>query len=212
MSPRFVICGTDTGVGKTVFAAALADALNARYWKPVQSGLHDETDSEVVARLGGLPAEQILSETYRLVTPASPHLAARLDGVEIDPFLLSPPAVPGPLIIEAAGGLLVPLTEKTVFADVFAWWNIPVILCARTSLGTINHTLLSIEALRRRSIPLCGVAFVGAENSDTQATIAAIGKVRILGRLPLLASLTLDNLRRAFSEAFDMESLLEIRA
>jgi len=91
MSPRFVIYGTDIGVGK----------------KPVQSGLHDETDREVVARLGGLPGEQILSETYRLVTPASPHLAARLDGVEIGPFLLSPPAVPDPLTIEAAGGLLV---------------------------------------------------------------------------------------------------------
>ncbi|WP_431324818.1 dethiobiotin synthase [Rhizobium sp. YTU87027] len=212
MSPCFVICGTDTGVGKTVFAAALADALDARYWKPVQSGLDEETDSEVVTRLGSVPAERILSEAYRLATPASPHLAARLDGVEIDLFRLSPPEVPGALIIEGAGGLLVPLTEKMVFADVFAWWNIPVILCARTSLGTINHTLLSIEALRRRNIPLCGVAFIGAENPDTQATIAAMGQVTILGRLPFLASLTHENLRRAFSEAFDIGSLTEVRA
>ncbi|MBB5575606.1 dethiobiotin synthase [Rhizobium paranaense] len=212
MTARFVVTGTDTGIGKTVFAAALAGALNARYWKPVQSGLEDETDSEAVARLSGLPAEHILPEAYRLSSPLSPHLSARLDGVEIDPARLEPPACTDPLVIEGAGGLLVPVTKNTVFADVFARWRLPVILCARTSLGTINHTLLSIEALRSRDIPLCGVAFIGAENADTQATIAAVGQVKVLGRLPLLESLTGETLRRAFRENFDIASLMEANA
>ncbi|MDL2401654.1 dethiobiotin synthase [Rhizobium mayense] len=212
MTVRFVVTGTDTGIGKTVFAAALTGALNARYWKPVQSGLEDETDSDIVARLSKLPAEHILPEAYRLSAPVSPHLSARLDGVEIDPARLAPPTCAGPLVIEGAGGLMVPLTKNMVFADVFARWRIPVILCARTSLGTINHTLLSIEALRSRDIPICGVAFIGPENADTQATIEAIGQVTVLGRLPLLENLTCEILRRAFRENFDTASLMETRA
>ena len=212
MTNRFVICGTDTGIGKTVFSAALTGALNAHYWKPVQSGLEEETDSEIVARLSGVPVDHILPEAYRLKEPASPHLSARLEGVEIDPFRLEPPAGVGPLIIEGAGGLLVPLTNTIVFADVFARWRIPVILCARTALGTINHTLLSIEVLRSRDVPIRGVAFIGAENIDTQITIAAIGQVKVLGRLPLLENLTKDSLSHAFDENFDLVSLMETYA
>ncbi len=209
MTPRFVVSGTDTGIGKTVFAAGLAGALGARYWKPVQSGLEDETDSQTVARLSGLPSGHILPEAYRLTAPLSPHLSARLDGVEIDIGKLLPPQSEGPLIIEGAGGLLVPLTATTVFADVFAQWRIPIILCARTALGTINHTLLSLEALRRRAIPICGVAFIGSENADTQATIATIGQVEILGRLPMLNNLTRESLAQAFHENFDTRLMLE---
>jgi dethiobiotin synthetase len=200
-----------TRASATVFSAALADAMHASYWKPVQSGLEDVADSDTVARLGGLPAHRILPEAYRLSTPASPHLSARLDGVTIDAEKLEPPACNGPLIIEGAGGVLVPLSEKILFADVFARWGIPVILCARTSLGTINHALLSVEALRNRKIPICGVAFIGSENPDTQAIIGAIGKVKVLGRLPLLESLSNDTLHRAFLEAFELASFTESR-
>jgi dethiobiotin synthetase len=192
-----------------VFAAGLAGALGARYWKPVQSGLEDETDSQTVARLSGLPSGHILPEAYRLTAPLSPHLSARLDGVEIDIGKLLPPQSEGPLVIEGAGGLLVPLTATTVFAEVFAQWRIPVILCARTALGTINHTLLSLEALRRRAIPVCGVAFIGPENANTQATIATIGQVDILGRLPMLDNLTRESLAQAFRENFDTRLMLE---
>ena len=132
MSKRLVVTGTDTGVGKTVFSAALADALGACYWKPIQSGLDGETDSETAARLGRLAPEQILPEAWRLTTPASPHLSARIDGVAIDPETLAPPETSLPLVIEGAGGLLVPLTRRRTFADVFARWRHPVILCART--------------------------------------------------------------------------------
>ncbi|MEI3850884.1 MULTISPECIES: dethiobiotin synthase [unclassified Ensifer] len=212
MMPRFVVTGTDTGIGKTIFCAALTDALCGCYWKPVQSGLDEETDSEAVARLGRIPPERILPETYRLRTPASPHLSARIDGVSIVPEHLLPPKVDRPLVIEGAGGLLVPLTERSVFADVFARWQIPVILCARTGLGTINHTLLSLEALRRRAIPVLGVVFIGDEQADSEAIIAELGEVRRLGRLPRLDPLTPERLRQAFRENFDIDDLLEVPA
>ncbi len=202
MNARFVIVGTDTGVGKTVFSAALAGALNAYYWKPVQAGLEDETDSQCALRLSGLSSERILPEAYRLNTPASPHLAARLDGLAIDPSRLVPPNPPGPLVIEMAGGVMTPLTLETPTIDLLAHWRLPAIIVARTSLGTINHSLLTIEALRARKIPLRGVAFVGDENEDTQETIARMGDVAMLGRLPRLAPLTRETLRRAFVEAF----------
>ncbi len=204
MTHRFVITGTDTNIGKTVFSAALADALGACYWKPVQSGLEGETDSETVRRLGRIPHERIFSETWRLKMPASPHLAARIDNVRIVPEALSPPTSQFPLIIEGAGGLLVPLTESKVFADVFARWQIPVILCARTGLGTINHTLLSLEAMRYRSIPVLGVAFIGDEQADSQSIIAKLGQVTSLGRLPFLDPLTPDTLRQAFQDHFEI--------
>lgn len=206
---RLVVTGTDTGIGKTVFSAGLATALGGYYWKPVQSGLDEETDSQVVSRLGRLPENRILPEAYRLRTPASPHLAARLDHVGIEPGQLTPPVTDAPLVIEGAGGLLVPLTETEVFADVFARWQIPVILCARTGLGTINHTLLSLEALRSRSIPVLGVAFIGDEQAETQRIIAAMGQVRILGRLPRLDPLTPDILQQVFRQNFPLSSFHE---
>ncbi len=199
---RFVVTGTDTGIGKTIFSAALAAALGGYYWKPVQSGLDEETDSQTVHRLGRLPPHRILPETYRLRTPASPHLAARIDHVAIDTEQLTPPATDAPLVIEGAGGLLVPLTETDIFADVFARWQFPVILCARTGLGTINHTLLSLEALRHRAIPIFGIAFIGDEEAETQSIITAMGQVRILGRMPRLDPLTPESLDQAFQENF----------
>ena len=130
----FVIAGTDTGVGKTIFSAALAQALDAYYWKPVQSGLDGETDSQTVARLSELPSTRILPEAWRLRTPVSPHLSARIDGVEIDPDRLAPPECDRPLVIETAGGVMTPLTLAVPTTDVLARWRIPVILVARTSL------------------------------------------------------------------------------
>lgn len=197
--PRFVVTGTDTGIGKTVFTAALAGALGTAYWKPIQSGLEDETDSEVVARLAGVP---VRPEAYRLVTPASPHLAAEIDGVVIDPDALTPPA--GDLIVEGAGGVLVPVTRTLLYADLFARWRIPVIVCAHTGLGTINHSLLTIEALRARGVPIHGIAFVGDAVEDSEAIVAKIGGVRRLGRLPRLDPLTDETLAQAFAANFDL--------
>ena len=212
MNFRIVVSGTDTGIGKTVFSAALTDALGGCYWKPIQSGLSEETDSETVQRLGRIPIQRILPEAWRLKTPVSPHLSAENDGVVLDPGALHPPNTSLPLIIEGAGGLLVPLTRRETFADVFARWQIPVILCARTGLGTINHTLLSLEAMRQRQIPILGVAFIGDERSDTQRTIEEMGAVRIFGRLPRLTPLTPSSLRQALKEHFDVSSIRELIA
>jgi dethiobiotin synthetase len=209
MTLRLVITGTDTGIGKTVFSAAVTDALGGCYWKPIQSGLDEETDSETVLRLGRIPPQRILPEAWRLRTPVSPHLSAELDTVTLDPYALKPPDTNSPLIIEGAGGLLVPLTRHETFADVFARWQIPVVLCARTGLGTINHTLLSLEVMRQRRIPIFGVAFIGDARPDTQRIIEEMGDVRVLGRLPHLEPLTPDTLRRAFHVHFATSSFRE---
>jgi len=198
-APRFVVTGTDTGIGKTVFAAALTGALGATYWKPIQAGMDEETDSDAVARLTGRP---VLPEAHRLIHPLSPHRAAELEGLEIDPQALRPPPVEGPLVIEGAGGPLVPVDRRTLYADVFARWGLPVVLCARTGLGTINHSLSAIEALRTRGVAIHGLAFIGPANEDNEATIAAFSGTRRLGRLPFLDPLTPDTLAAAFAEGF----------
>ena len=200
-----IVTGTDTGIGKTVFSAGLTRALGATYWKPVQSGLDEATDSETVAHLSGRP---VLPEAYRLQLPASPHLSAEAEGVEIDIGRLTPPPVEGPLVIEGAGGLMVPLTRQHLFLDVIAAWQAPVVLVARTSLGTINHSLLSLEALRSRGCIVAGVAFVGDEMADSRSVIAEMGRVRDLGRLPFLTDLTPDSLASAFA-AIDLAAIRE---
>ena len=203
MSRRIVVAGTDTEIGKTVFAGGLADLLGASYWKPIQSGLEGETDSEIVARLGGLSSDRILPERYRLKTPVSPHQSAAIDGVRIDTAKLAVPNTGGrPLVIEGAGGLMVPLDPTALYIDVFARWRIPVVLCARTSLGTINHSLLSVEALRRRDIDVLGIAFIGDSHPESERAICEIGRVKRLGRLPRLSPLNQSTLREAFAAAF----------
>ncbi|MCW1431463.1 dethiobiotin synthase [Novosphingobium sp. JCM 18896] len=186
---RYVVTGTDTGVGKTLVAAGLAGHLRARYWKPVQAGLDEESDSEAVHRLTAGRAE-VLPETWRLNTPCSPHEAARIDGVRIDPAALVLPEGDGPLIVEGAGGVLVPVNDETLYADLFAQWGLPVILVARTELGTINHSLLSLEALRSRGVAVAGIVFSGEENAASEAAIVGFGKCRHLGRLPRLDPVT----------------------
>jgi dethiobiotin synthetase len=187
-----------------VFSAALTGALGASYWKPVQSGLEEETDSQFVSRMAALPPGRVLGERYLLKTPASPHYAARIDGVEIVAAELRPPQLETPLVIEGAGGLLVPISETQTYADVFAEWKAPTVLCARTQLGTINHTLLSLEAMRARDIPILGIAFIGEEMLETQRIIGVMGKTRILGRLPILSELTPETLAKAFAESFNI--------
>jgi dethiobiotin synthetase len=209
MSPRFVITGTDTNVGKTVFAAALAGALDGAYWKPIQCGLEGGGDRETVRRLSGLPDSHILAEVYRLKMPASPHIAAEHDGLEIDAGKLEPPASERPLVIEGAGGLMVPITRDLLQIDLFARWKIPVILVARTALGTINHSLLSIEALNARAVPLFGIVFIGEENKAVQHTIVNQGRVNHVGRLPRIDPLDAAGVKSAFRDNFGIEYFFE---
>ncbi|QKG69995.1 dethiobiotin synthase [Erythrobacter mangrovi] len=199
----FVVTGTDTDVGKTIFAAALAGALRGWYWKPVQAGLEEGTDAASVARLSGLPADHILPEAYRFATPCSPHRAAEIDGVTIASSRLALPPQ-RPLVAEGAGGALVPLGGDLLYADLFALWGLPVIVVARTGLGTINHSLMTIEVLRARGCKVHGVAFIGDAVEDSEATIARLGQVRRLGRLPWLPELNANTLAKAFADGFDL--------
>ena len=201
--PRIIVSGTDTGIGKTVFAAALAGALGASYWKPVQAGsdLDGRIDSDTVAALGGA---SLLPEAYLLATACSPHRAAEIDGVTIDPDRLALPGIPETLIVEGAGGVLVPLTRSLTYANIFARWGEPVVLVAATRLGTINHSLLANEALRARGVPILGIAFSGEANEDSERTIAEMGKVKRLGRLPWLDPLCRETLAKAFAASFDL--------
>jgi dethiobiotin synthetase len=206
MSRGYIITATDTDIGKTVFAAGLAAHLGARYWKPVQAGIAGGTDSERVRLLSGGRAD-VLREAYLLHTPCSPHQAARIDGVTIDPARLAVPAGPGPLVIEGAGGVLVPFADDLLGADIFAHWGLPVILVARTSLGTINHSLLSIEALKARNIEIHGIVFIGKANGTSEEAIIRLGQVRHLGRLPLLDPLTAETLARTFASHIRVDLL-----
>ena len=204
---RLVVTGTDTGIGKTVLAAALTGHCQARYWKPVQAGLEGESDSEVVARLSGLGAGAVLPEAYRLATACSPHEAAAIDRVTISSARLAQPDAAAPLVIEGAGGVLVPLGPGFLMADLFAIWDLPVVLAARTSLGTINHSLLSLAALRARGVAVAGIAFIGDANAESERVICAEGNVRRLGRLPWIDPLGAETLAAAFAANFDLAAL-----
>lgn len=208
MSGVLVVTGTDTDAGKTIVAAAIAVALRAYYWKPVQSGLAGGTDSDRVIALG-VRADHVLPEACRLVLPASPHLSAEREGREIDPCRLALPAAPRPLVVEGAGGLMVPIRRDPpwLMADQFVAWGAPVMLVARTALGTINHSLLSIEALRRRGVPLAGIVFSGPRHEDNEAIVPALGGVRCFGCLPWLDPLDAASLARAAHDHLDLDGL-----
>ena len=193
-SNALVICGTDTDVGKTVVSSLVVQGLGATYWKPVQSGLEGGGDSGRLQALLQLPAERLLPEAYRLQTPVSPHWAAELEGITIDPARLALPAVAGALVVETAGGLLVPLRRDWLQIDQLATWGLPVLLVARSGLGTLNHTLLSVEALRQRSIPLLGLVLNGPLHPDNPTTLAALTQAPVLAQLPPLEPLTASGL------------------
>ena len=175
---RAFVSGISTGVGKTVVAAGLVRLWKARYWKPIQSGTEPEegvgeftgTDSEVVSRLTKCT---VAAEAYALKAPLSPHAAAELESVVIELEKIQLPAWDGPLVVEGAGGLLVPLNETDLVIDLIKKSNLPVVLVSRHYLGSINHTLLSLEAIRNRNISLYGVVFVGEENRATERVIIA---------------------------------------
>jgi dethiobiotin synthase len=184
---RVFVTGTDTGVGKTVVAACLVRHFGARYWKPVQTGLAEEAgDTATVMRLAALSPADVWAPRYALPAPLSPEAAAfRADiCIRLEDFVL--PGWGGPLVVEGAGGVLVPLGGGAMMADLMRLFGLPVVLVARSTLGTINHSLLSIEALRRRDIAVAGVVMVGAPSPENAAAIARHGDVRILAQLPMV--------------------------
>lgn len=186
----FFVTGTDTDVGKTLVAAWLLAHLDACYWKPVQAGAEPETDSATVRRLAEIPADRILPEAYLLPEAMAPHETARRAGIAIEFDKLVPPPCDRMLVVEGAGGLMVPLTDDAYVIDLAEELELPVILVARSTLGTINHTLLSLEAIRRRGLPLAGVVISGPETPHNRAAIERYGQAEIIAEIPWFDSVT----------------------
>lgn len=180
---QYFVTGISTEVGKTIVSAILVEALKAHYWKPIQSGELDNSDSLKIERLTS--EGTILKEYIRLNEPLSPHASAAIDNVQI-PALIDLPQIQENLIVEGAGGLLVPLNnDGTTLIDYLESWKLPTVIVSRHYLGSINHTLLTVEALKNRNIPIHGIIFVGDENRDTEQIIEKISGVKIITRIPL---------------------------
>lgn len=201
---RFVVTGTDTDVGKTLVSALLMLALDCRYFKPVQSGTEGETDRACVQRLSKLPGERFIPECYVTLTPCSPHLSARIDGIHIDieEIIKQVEQIQGPLLIEGAGGLFVPLNQGEFILDLIRKLGYQVILVARSGLGTINHTLLSIQALRRAGVELFGVIMNGPKNQENRQAIETFGETAVLAEVPQLENLSSSALLHCAQQLF----------
>jgi len=180
---QFFVTGIGTEIGKTVVAATLVEALQADYWKPIQSGDLDNSDSMKIQRWVSNPHTRIHPERFRLNTPLSPHASAVIDGVEIKVSDFHLPPTDRPLIVEGAGGLMVPLNHQETMLDLMQNLGLPVILVVRHYLGSINHTLLSLEVLRSRGIVLAGLLYNGVENVASEEAIEALSGVKLLGRV-----------------------------
>ena len=189
---QIFLTGTDTDVGKTIVSSWLCLQTGYDYFKPIQSGLTEEIDSEIVSRLSG---SKIHPEVYQLRYPLSPHKAARLDGKRIEISRIQLPKSDN-VIIEGAGGVLVPLNEKDQVVDLIDQFKIPVILVSSTRLGTINHTLLSLEALRNRSIEVIGIIMVGEDPLGNKNEIEVYGRTKVLATLPIISPLNSIELRK----------------
>jgi len=205
MSRSFFVTGTDTGVGKTVLSALLCAAFDAAYWKPIQTGSDEGTDRQTVARLAQLSPEKLVPEAYCFRPPVSPHLAAERAGMEIQLEKIQLPARvdAAGFIVEGAGGVLVPINGTQFMTDLMKHLGLPALLATRGSLGTINHTLLSLQALRSAGVAVAGVVMIGEENADNRRAIERYGKVRVAGTIPQLARLDRPVLLEVFRTRFD---------
>jgi dethiobiotin synthetase len=207
MTPsRFFITGTDTAVGKTTVAALLCAALDAIYWKPIQTGTREGSDRATVLRLAELPRNRALPEAYRFSPPVSPHLAAQRAGVRIDLRKIKLPEVASRenFIAEGAGGALVPINFTELMTDLMSRLALPVLLVSRTTLGTINHTLLSVAALRASRLDLRGVVMVGKPNRDNRRAIEHYGRIEVVGAVPFLPKINRATLLQVFRRNFDI--------
>jgi dethiobiotin synthase len=183
-----------------------------RYWKPIQTGIEEDDDTAVVRDLGGCAEQEIFDQGARLPRPVSPHLAARLHGSAIDVESMIPLVAGEPpqtrWIVEGAGGVLVPLNSKEKMIDLMARLGLPAVVVARSSLGTINHTLLTLEALRSRALIVADVVMVGEANPENRAAIEEFGNVAVLAEMPRFAVLTNAALGPWSREHFDREGRL----
>jgi len=191
---KFIICGTDTDIGKTLISPFFVKGLNSFYWKPIQSGIESQTDSQTVEKLAQLSKEKIIKEAYVFTKPLSPHWAAEIDQKTINFEKLRLPKVQGSLIVETAGGLMVPITRNFLQIDQIKHWNLPVILVCKSSLGTLNHTLLSIEALKRRNIEILGLVVNGKKHLDNPKTLVDFSGIPLITEFPYIKKMDSNNL------------------
>jgi dethiobiotin synthase len=210
------ITGTDTGVGKTVVSAALMHryrkTANLRYWKPIQTGIEQDDDTAEVERLGNCGEAEVRRDGIRLQRPVSPHLAARLAGYRIDLPALRNSIRDEPntnWIVEGAGGVLVPVNEIHLMTDWMMILGLPVLIAARSGLGTINHTLLTIEALRTRLLKVMGVIMIGDVHSENRSAIERYGDVPVLAEMPRLNPLRSETLNQWSTAYLDRDGILE---
>jgi dethiobiotin synthetase len=178
------------------------------YWKPIQTGSVEGTDRATVIRCAEIPATQTREESYIFEPPVSPHLAAHWAKARIELARIQKPALAAgeTIVIEGAGGVLVPINDGEFMIDLMRHLGAPVVLAARSSLGTINHTLLSLAALRRAEVPIAGVVLIGVQNADNRAAIESYGNVRAIGEIPPLAAINRKSLRDVFERHFDLEA------
>jgi dethiobiotin synthetase len=176
---KFFVTGTDTNVGKTIVSAILCNSLKASYFKPIQSGVLEGIDSDTIKKF---TSSRIIPEVYKLTKPLSPHLAARHDNIDIDIHKIQLPQEDN-LIVEGAGGLMVPLNNDFFMIDLIKKLNIPVILVARTALGTINHTLMSIQMLKNYDIKIHGIILNGKKMVDIKESIEFYSGVNVIYEL-----------------------------
>ena len=208
--PGFFITGTDTDVGKTLVSAWLLTQLEGTYWKPIQAGTVPTTDSATVQRLAQLPVSRVLPEAYLLPEPMAPHEAARRANIAMDMEKLRLPPHDGLVVVEGAGGLMVPIADGAYMIDLADSLDLPIILVARSTLGTINHTLLSLEAIRRRGLPLAGVVISGPESPHNRAAIERFGQVEVIAEIPFLETVSRDTLK-AVAPELDLLKLATVR-
>lgn len=202
----FFVTGTDTGIGKTLVSAMLMSGLNSTYWKPIQSGTEEETDSEFVKRISECEDSRILPERFLLTTPASPHYSAEIDKVEMKLSDFELPAFETDhLIVEGAGGLIVPINWKETVFDIIKKLNLPVLLVGRSGLGTLNHTLLTLEKLKNEGIEVFGVVLSGEPYLNNTETIRRFGNTKVF-ELPIITDINKENLNRLFKVIFSAKS------
>lgn len=211
MSNQLIVAGIGTEIGKTVTSAILVEALEADYWKPVQSGALEDSDTETVRRLISNQTTRFHPEAYRLTQPLSPHAAAEIDGVRIEMSRINLPDSDNTLIIELAGGLLVPLNDQDLTIDWVAQSGLPVVLVSRNYLGSINHTLLSVEACRSRKIPLLGLIINGPTVPATEQFILNYTGLPCLGRIGQEAGITKE-IVKTYANQIDSDFVTRFRS
>lgn len=197
MSQMYFITGIGTGIGKTITSAVIVEKLKADYWKPIQSGDLDQSDSLAIDNLITNEQTIIHSEVYRLNHPLSPHLSAKMDGIAIELNKFTIPETENDLVIEGAGGLMVPLNTKELILDLIKYLNVEVIVVSQNYLGSINHTLLTLNTLKQHQIPIKGIIFNGVENLESQSYILNYTGVKLLGNIPLFDNISKSEIIKA---------------